>query len=98
MFSFTDLQRSMTNMAGCFAMASIYVIAWKRTAWVASILAPSAIQTNVDQHVGAIENGFMIQLRPKRRMSSVCYHFLSLTDYVLLVFVSEHCSFFFMFY
>lgn len=49
-------------------MAWIYVIAWKWTAWVASILAPNAIQTNVDQNVAAIENGFMIRLRLKLGM------------------------------
>lgn len=53
----------MTNMAGYFVMAWTYVIAWKWTAWVASILAPNATQTNVDQNVAAIENGFMMQLR-----------------------------------
>lgn len=58
----------MTNMAVCFVMAWIYVIAWKWTAWVASILAPNAIQTNVDQNVAAIENGFMIRLRLKLGM------------------------------
>lgn len=67
-FSFTELQRSMTNMAGCFVITSIYVIAWKRTAWVASILVPNVIQTNVDQNVAAIGNGFMIQLRLKLAM------------------------------
>ena len=67
-FSFAELKRSMTNMAGCFVITSICVIAWKRTAWVASILAPNAIQTNVDQNVAAIGNGFMIQLRLKLGM------------------------------
>lgn len=52
-------------MAGFFVMAWIYVIVWKRTAWVASILAPNAIQTSVDQNVAAIENGFMMHLRLK---------------------------------
>lgn len=50
-------------MAGYFVMAWTYVIAWKWTAWVASILAPNATQTNVDQNVAAIENGFMMRLR-----------------------------------
>lgn len=93
-FSFTELRRSMTNMAGCFVITSICVIAWKRTAWVASILAPNAIQTNVDQNVAAIGNGFMTQLRLKLGMSSACCHFLSLTDFVLTVFAPEWSSFF----
>lgn len=83
-FSFAELQRSMTNMAGCFVITSICVIAWMRTAWVASILAPNAIQTSVDQNVAAIGNGFMMQLRLKMGMWSACCHFLSLTDFVLI--------------
>lgn len=67
-FSFAELQRSMTNMEGCFVITSICVIAWKRIAWVASILAPNAIQTSVDQNVAAIGNGFMTQLRLKLGM------------------------------
>lgn len=55
-------------MAGCFVITSICVTAWKRTAWVASILAPNAIQINVDQNVAATGNGFMIQLRLKLGM------------------------------
>lgn len=55
-------------MAGCSVITSICVIAWKRTAWVASILAQNAIQTNVDHNVAAIENGFMTQLRLKMGM------------------------------
>lgn len=67
-FSFAELQRSMTNMAGCFVITLICVIAWKRTAWVASIPAPNAIQANVDQNVAATGNGFMIQLKLKLGM------------------------------
>lgn len=55
----------MTDMAGCFVITLICVIAWKRPAWVASILAPNAIQKNVEQNVAAIGNGFMRKLRLK---------------------------------